>query len=68
MDKGVGDFENWTIFMDVICVSSLMKNNAQKFYPLFHDFENLSHVLTLRTLSLVNIHDLKGGRIHSIKS
>ena len=25
MDKGGGGLENWTIFMDVICVSSLKK-------------------------------------------
>ena len=31
------------------------------FYPLFHDFENLSHVLTLHTLSSVYIHGLKEG-------
>ena len=24
MDRGVGGLENWTIFMDAICVSSLM--------------------------------------------
>ena len=28
MDKGVGGLENWIIFMDVICISSLKENPA----------------------------------------
>ena len=29
MDKGVGGLENWTIFMDVICVSSLNRQTGK---------------------------------------
>ena len=44
-----------------------MKINAQKinfirlFSPFFKTFENLNHELTLRTLSPVYMHGLKGG-------
>ena len=37
MDKRVSGLENWTIFMDVVCVSSLMK----KFKKLLNKHDNI---------------------------
>ena len=37
MDKGVEGLENWTIFMDIICVSSLTY-----FADIFQDFASIN--------------------------
>ena len=40
MDKGVGGLENWAIFKDVICVSSL--NSKRRIRHLFGTTEPLN--------------------------
>ena len=43
MDKGVGSLENWTIFIDIICVSS----DKQNFDSFLRDTYNTGLIYTL---------------------